>query len=87
MDIKAKTRPQTPIERAISQSTGDDVNARVPVYIIMQCGKCGRTQSAPSDETDPDGTAVVRALCPECCGGDFSLVDYFDADGNQIMPD
>lgn len=86
MDLKNKLRHQSPIERAISRATGVDENSLVPVMVTMRCPKCKRTTQAVSYETDPDGTVVVQCLCPECCGGDFSLIEYFGADGNQILP-
>ncbi len=80
-------RPQTPIERAITKATGGNPSDLVPVMVTMRCPQCKRTQSAPADKSDPEGTSVVRCLCPECCGGDFSEVSYFDASGNALLPD
>lgn len=56
-------------------------------FVTLQCPKCGTKKGAPLDPTDPPGTKTVRMLCPECCGGDFSLVDYFDKDGHQLLVD
>jgi hypothetical protein len=55
--------------------------------IALECPKCGLEKSAPLDPTDPPGTARIKTLCPECAGGDFSLVDYFDKGGKQLMAD
>ena len=52
--------------------------------VLLQCGKCGLEKPAPLDPTDPPATTRIKTLCPECAGGDFSLVDYFDKDGNQL---
>jgi hypothetical protein len=54
--------------------------------VLLQCGKCGLEKPAPLDPTDPPATARIKTLCPECAGGDFSLVDYFDKSGAQIFP-
>ena len=53
--------------------------------VTLECGKCGVENLAPLDPTDPPGTARIKTLCPECAGGDFSLVDYFDKDGKQLL--
>lgn len=60
-----------------------DESVRLPVR--MKCHKCGRSESVARDDSDPPGTAEVWTLCPECCGGDFAEVMYFDRDGKQIL--
>lgn len=55
--------------------------------IILECTGCKRTAGGLNDPTDPPGTHKVRTLCPECAKGDFSMVDYFDKDGKQLLPE
>jgi hypothetical protein len=52
--------------------------------VLLECSKCGRTQEALSDPTDPPRTAKVRCVCDRCDDGDHSLIDYFDAAGRHI---
>jgi hypothetical protein len=53
-------------------------------WVELHCTKCGKNKMAQRDPTDPPGTAKVKMLCPECAGGDRSLIDYFDKLGRQI---
>jgi hypothetical protein len=57
-----------------------------PEMVILECPQCGGIGTSKQNPTDPDGTAKVRMLCPECAKGDFSLVSYFDANGKQLLP-
>jgi hypothetical protein len=54
--------------------------------VTLECPKCGKAKKVARDTTDPPTAARVRVACPECNGGDFELIDYFDADGNQVAP-
>ena len=54
-------------------------------WVLLECPKCGDAKTVERDGTDPPGTAKVRTLCPECCGGDFSEINYFDCAGRQIF--
>lgn len=54
-------------------------------FVNLQCGGCGAAKRVQKDPTDPEGTATVKMLCPDCAGGDFSLIDYFDKDGRQLL--
>ena len=55
--------------------------------VTLECPHCGRTRETPRDPTDPPATARVRTKCDRCDDGDFALVDYFDAEGRQVLPD
>lgn len=56
-------------------------------WVTLRCSKCRVEKLTEKEASDPEGTAVVLTLCPECAGGDFSLVDYFDKDGKQLLVD
>lgn len=56
-------------------------------WVTLKCNKCGMSRLTTLDESDPPGTARVECLCPECAGGDFSLINYFDKNGKQILVD
>ena len=77
-------RNRSPMERMVDRACGIPDDYEPPARVTLECGKCKRTKSAPLDPTDPPGTARISMLCPECAGGDHSLVDYFDAGGRQI---
>jgi hypothetical protein len=62
------------------------MNVGCGCWIKLECTGCGKTKSAAKDDTDPQGTAKIRMLCPECAAGDFSMIDYFDKDGRQLLP-
>lgn len=54
--------------------------------ITIECPKCKRSRKTPRHHTDPQGTVKIVLLCPKCDnGGGFEQVDYFDADGKQIL--
>ena len=77
----------SPLDILIDQATGyDPTKHKLPEMITLYCPKCKRRQNAPKHDTDPDGTATVRVKCPKCDPGDFELVEYFDSNGNQILP-
>lgn len=79
------TRPKTPIEMAIDRQFGI-VGGEAQVWIVLCCPKCDRTQRAPADEADPEGTTTIRIICPKCDDGDFHEPHYFDADGMELAP-
>lgn len=54
-------------------------------YVKLECTGCGLKKTAKREPTDPPRTALIKMLCPECAQGDFSLIDYFDKDGKQLM--
>lgn len=80
------TRPKTPIEAAIDCHFGV-VNTEAQIFVMLRCPKCDRTQRAPADETDPEGTATIRVICPKCDDGDFHEPHYFDANGMELALD
>lgn len=53
--------------------------------IALVCPKCSKSQQVARDETDPAATARIEVMCPDCSGGDFSMPEYFDAAGQQIL--
>lgn len=53
--------------------------------VILKCPGCGRQHEVARHHTDLPGTAVVVATCPRCNDGDFESIDYFRADGSQIL--
>ena len=82
-------KPRTPIEIMIDRACGiteRDTHAVVALshWIMMHCPTCGREQYARRHWTDPPGTAVVQARCPECIGVDGDEVIYFDAQKQQL---
>lgn len=78
-------RQLSPIEMMVDRACGFDREAaeKRPT-VTLRCPKCQRTRAADQDATDPPGTAVVQAQCPECVGGDFDEPLYFDASGKQL---
>ena len=76
---------RTPLEILIDRACGIPDNEAPPTPITLHCIACGRKQRARRDPSDLPGTAVVQARCPECVGGDFDEILYFDAQGKQIM--
>lgn len=64
--------------------------ARVPpkelTEITLRCPTCGLTKDkAKRDPSDPPTAVIMETQCPECVGSNFSFVEYFDADGNQVF--
>ncbi|MBA3904817.1 MAG: hypothetical protein C0522_14280 [Rhodocyclaceae bacterium] len=53
--------------------------------IALVCPKCSKTLQVARDETDPVAAARIEVMCPDCSGGDFSMPEYFDAAGQQIL--
>jgi Zn finger protein HypA/HybF involved in hydrogenase expression len=68
----------------VDQACGIPDDWEPPPRVLLRCTKCGKTKDAAQDATDPPNTAEIHMLCPECAGGDFSLIDYFDKQGRQI---
>ena len=64
------------IDKACGVEPGD--------FITLRCPDCKEEKRARRDKSDLDGTAVVEARCPECCGNERDEVLYFDADGKQL---
>lgn len=53
--------------------------------IKLECPDCGKQAAADRERSDPPGTALVKARCPDCDdGGGFPDILYFDAAGRQI---
>lgn len=77
-------RNRSPIERIVDRACGIPDDYEPPPRVTLECSGCKRTKDAAMDPTDPTGTARVVMRCPECAGGDFSMVDYFNKDGQQI---
>ena len=75
---------RTPIEIMIDRACGIPDNAVPLTPITLHCISCGRQQRAPRDPTDLPGTVVIKTRCPECVGGDFAEILYFDAAGKQL---
>lgn len=75
----------SPIDSMIDQACGVPPGWKGRPHVTLFCHKCNKTKRVPKDDTDPPNTARVETLCPECCGGDFSEVLYFDASGKQIL--
>lgn len=64
---------------------GTTVHDGCNCWVKLQCPKCGKQRMVERDNSDPPATAMVKALCPECVGDDFSEVTYYDRDGEQII--
>lgn len=51
-------------------------------WVKLRCPKCKKQQTTQRHETDPEGTAIVEAPCPECDrGGDKPETLYYDVAG------
>lgn len=78
-------RPLSPIEMMVDKACGfDRAAAEKRPTVTLRCPKCEATKVADVDPTDPPGTAVVEVQCPECVGGDFDEVIYYNAAGEQL---
>ena len=75
---------RSPIERMIDEATGFDP-ADVPPQIMLGCPKCGKSQGAALHESDPEGTALVKIICPDCNPGDRDMPRYFDRYGTELV--
>ena len=66
--------------------------------ILVTLAGCSQAQPSPGSSTDPAvptgtatrgadpaATARIEVMCPDCSGGDFSMPEYFDAAGQQIL--
>jgi hypothetical protein len=62
------------------------MNVGCDCWVTLRCTGCKKEHRAEADPTDPPGTALIRLLCPECNGGDFSMIEYFDKSGKQLLP-
>jgi len=75
---------RTPIEIMIDQACRViDIEA-APAMVTLRCPECHRTLRVRKDPSDPPRTVIVQARCPECVGGDFDEVLYFDKAGKQL---
>lgn len=74
---------RSPIEMMIDKACGFDLASAPKIErIMLKCPHCGRTSSAPKDETDPQGTARVEVSCPDCTKeGDRPQMHYYDSSG------
>ena len=54
-------------------------------WVTMRCPSCKKENSAQRHKTDPDGTAIVIADCPDCDKGHKSDVVYLDKAGQQVL--
>lgn len=82
--------PRSPMQRMVDQACGFDPDAPIAPRdtITLRCPSCKKEKSADWDKTDPPGCAVVETTCHDCHNsGDFELVDYFNAAGEQINLD
>lgn len=78
---------QMMVDRACGLAPGWENRLEPREWVMLECPSCSKTKIAQKDETDPPGTAKVRAHCPECArGGKDGLIDYFDKDGKQLLP-
>ena len=58
--------------------------------IKLHCTKCDRRMDYPR-HIDPDIPARVVSIesapCDQCDNGDFGSETWYDADGNEVLPD
>lgn len=81
-------RGMSPIDPMIDEACGYDRSAWENNRVAVRCPKCTRSQFAPRDETDPEGTRIVIYLCPECRPDGFDdCPRYLDAEGVEIIPE
>ena len=73
----------SPIERMIDEACG----VKPGDFVTLRCPECNREKRVAKAENDPDGTAVVVAVCDRCDDGSKSLVDYYDGQGRWYGPD
>lgn len=78
-------RNRSPIQQMVDRACGIPEGWEPPARVTLRCPKCKREKDAAIEPTDPKGTTLVVTQCPECVGGDFSTVDYFDKDGKQLL--
>jgi hypothetical protein len=52
--------------------------------IGLFCPGCKLRMTVARQDYDPPQATELHMLCPECCGGDFSSLDYFDKDGKSV---
>ena len=55
-------------------------------WVKMECPSCGASKTAQRHKTDPEGTALVLARCPDCDddGSEYPEILYCDAAGRQL---
>lgn|SRR5574343_408101 len=58
-----------------------------PGKIHLHCRTCGRfKKNVPRSETEPSAAALLMTECDKCNRGDFSLEDYVDSRGQDVVP-
>jgi hypothetical protein len=58
--------------------------------ILLVCTRCKRTDAYARDIDPSIPEKVVRiegGPCPRCDDGDFGTETWYDADGNEVVPE
>jgi len=54
--------------------------------ILLTCATCGRRQQEKRYPHDPPTAVELNFLkCDRCDTGDFEMLSYHDAQGNEVM--
>lgn len=65
-----------------------EMELREEIKVTIRCQNCKRSKRIDLHISDPKGTKVVECLCENCDnGGGFPETNYFDQDGNQLLPE
>ena len=52
--------------------------------VTLKCPTCGKEKKTHRDKTDPPGTVLIRAQCPDCTG-EIHPVEFFNAKGRRLL--
>lgn len=72
------------IEEAVSHA---NKNRNWKLFIRLWCPKCYRSTLSAREEHDYPEARLIVMHCPECVGGDFDELVYFDEAGNHVCYD
>lgn len=73
------------IDRACGLEPGWEEKLTARDLVTLRCPVCKQEKQVDRLDHDLPGTAIVEANCPSCPVGGFEEVNYFRADGTQIL--
>lgn len=73
------------IDKACGLEPGWETRLPPRDLVTLRCPKCKKEMKVDRLDHDLPGTEVVEANCPNCPVDGFEEVNYYRADGTQIL--
>jgi phage FluMu protein Com len=83
-------KPRSPIDAMIDAACGvteTPTGGSDRRFVQLRCPRCKRSKRVRRDPSDPPNCATLEFACPKCNPTNDEMVDYYDADGDQINVD